>query len=91
MFSLITKRKGTKNYGPVSLLSYWLKLLEKILYDRITDIITSKIAFPNHQLQGFQKDLRCIAATTINFNSLYHDSPVYVAFVDCKNKTYGTV
>jgi hypothetical protein len=87
-------KNSPDSYRPVSLLSCLLKVFEKILHNRISDVIISEMKFPNPQQQGFQKDLSCITAgfnlqeTIGHYND--HGSPVYAAFLDFK-KAYDTV
>ena len=55
-------KNSPDSYRPVSLLSCFLKLFEKILHSRISDTIISNVTFPNPQQQGFQRNLSCITA-----------------------------
>ena len=56
-------KDSCNSYRPVALLSCFFKLFEKVIYNRITQCVTTTRDFPHAQQQGFQKELGCLTAS----------------------------
>ena len=88
-------RSDINSYRPVTLLTTFYKMYERILQNRIhTFLKVNDIRFTNPQQQGFQKKLSCVSTVfslqeTIQYN-IDHGSCTYVAFLDIK-KAFDTV
>ncbi|KAK3105405.1 hypothetical protein FSP39_024486 [Pinctada imbricata] len=87
-------KTSSASYRPVALLSSVFKVFERILQNRISNVVLSKVSFPNSQQQGFQPLLGCTTASFTLLEIIFHyselGSNVYVSFL-ATSQAFDTV
>ena len=80
-----------ENYRPISLLCNTGKVLERLVYDKIINFITPKLAIQQH---GFLKNRSCLSQLLLSFNFIYDhldkNIPVDTIYLDFR-KAFDSV